>query len=433
MRMVDIIIKKKEGLKLSKEEIEFFVKGVTDGSIPDYQASALLMAICLRGMDKEETLNLTLAMVASGDCIDLSPIPKIKVDKHSTGGVGDKTTMILGPMVAALDIPVAKMSGRGLGHTGGTIDKLESIPGFNTELSQEEFIRIVRDIGLAVAGQTGNLVPADKKLYALRDVTGTVESIPLISASIMSKKLAAGADAIVLDVKVGSGAFMKTVDDAQKLAKAMVEIGTGAKRKTVAIITDMDRPLGKAIGNALEVKEAIEVLSGHGPDDITEVCITLAAKMLELAGVGDFERCAELAKGTIKDGSALDKLRQMIKAQGGNEEVVNDTSLLPTAQYTAEYKANSAGYISAIISDKLGMASMLLGAGRATKESSIDPGAGITLLKKPGDTVNAGEPIVILHANSQALFEASFKELDEAVRISVEKPSETPLIIDIIQ
>jgi pyrimidine-nucleoside phosphorylase len=433
MRMVDIIIKKKEGLKLSKEEIEFFVKGVTDGSIPDYQASALLMAICLRGMDKEETLNLTLAMVASGDCIDLSPIPKIKVDKHSTGGVGDKTTMILGPMVAALDIPVAKMSGRGLGHTGGTIDKLESIPGFNTELSQEEFIRIVRDIGLAVAGQTGNLVPADKKLYALRDVTGTVESIPLISASIMSKKLAAGADAIVLDVKVGSGAFMKTVDDAQKLAKAMVEIGTGAKRKTVAIITDMDRPLGKAIGNALEVKEAIEVLSGHGPDDITEVCITLAAKMLELAGVGDFERCAELAKGTIKDGSALDKLRQMIKAQGGNEEVVNDTSLFPTAQYTAEYKANSAGYISAIISDKLGMASMLLGAGRATKESSIDPGAGITLLKKPGDTVNAGEPIVILHANSQALFEASFKELDEAVRISVEKPSETPLIIDIIQ
>lgn len=433
MRMVDIIIKKKEGLKLSKEEIEFFVKGVTDGSIPDYQASALLMAICLRGMDKEETLNLTLAMVASGDCIDLSPIPKIKVDKHSTGGVGDKTTMILGPMVAALDIPVAKMSGRGLGHTGGTIDKLESIPGFNTELSQEEFIRIVRDIGLAVAGQTGNLVPADKKLYALRDVTGTVESIPLISASIMSKKLAAGADAIVLDVKVGSGAFMKTVDDAQKLAKAMVEIGTGAKRKTVAIITDMDRPLGKAIGNALEVKEAIEVLSGHGPDDITEVCIALAAKMLELAGVGDFERCAELAKGTIKDGSALDKLRQMIKAQGGNEEVVNDTSLLPTAQYTAEYKANSAGYISAIISDKLGMASMLLGAGRATKESSIDPGAGITLLKKPGDTVNAGEPIVILHANSQALFEASFKELDEAVRISVEKPSETPLIIDIIQ
>lgn len=433
MRMVDIIIKKKEGLKLCKEEIEFFINGITDGSIPDYQASALLMAICLKGMDEEETLNLTLAMVASGDCIDLSSITKIKVDKHSTGGVGDKTTMILGPMVAALGIPVAKMSGRGLGHTGGTIDKLESIPGFNTELSQEKFIEIVRDIGLAVAGQTGNLAPADKKLYALRDVTGTVESIPLISASIMSKKLAAGADAIVLDVKVGSGAFMKTVEDARKLAKAMVEIGTGAKRKTVAVITDMDRPLGKAIGNALEVKEAIEVLSEHGPGDITEVCVTLAAKMLELAGMGDFEKCVETARGTINDGSALNKFRQMIKAQNGNEKVISDTSLLPAAKYTNEYRAVSGGYISAIISDKLGMASMLLGAGRATKESSIDPGAGITLLKKPGDMVKEGEPIIILHANDPSLFEASLNELDKAVKISGEKPSETPLIIDIIQ
>ena len=329
MRMVDVIIKKKEGQKLSKEEIEFFIKGITDGSIPEYQASSLLMAICIKGMDEEETLNLTLAMVASGDCIDLSRIPGIKVDKHSTGGVGDKTTMILGPMVAALGIPVAKMSGRGLGHTGGTIDKLESIPGFNTELSQEEFINIVQETDLAVAGQTGNLVPADKKLYALRDVTGTVESIPLISASIMSKKLAAGSDAIVLDVKVGSGAFMKTVEDAQKLAKAMVDIGTGAKRKTVAVITDMDRPLGKAIGNALEVKEAIEVLRGHGPDDITEVCITLAAKMLELAGMSDFKKCAELAEGTIKDGSALNKFKQMIKAQKGIEQVVDNPGLLP--------------------------------------------------------------------------------------------------------
>lgn len=433
MRMVDIIIKKKEGLKLSKEEIEFFIKGITDGSIPDYQASALLMAICIKGMDDEETLNLTLAMVASGDSIDLSQIPKVKVDKHSTGGVGDKTTMILGPMVAALGVPVAKMSGRGLGHTGGTIDKLESIPGFNTELSQEEFIKIVQDIGLAVAGQTGNLVPADKKLYALRDVTGTVESIPLISASIMSKKLAAGSDAIVLDVKVGSGAFMKTTEDARKLAKAMVEIGTGAKRKTVAVITDMDRPLGKTIGNALEVKEAIEVLSGHGPDDITEVCITLAAKMLELAGMGDFKKCAELAEGTIQDSSALNKFKQMIKAQKGNEEIVNNTGLLPLAKYTAEYRAASEGYIFGLISDKLGVASMLLGAGRATKESSIDPGAGITLLKKPGDMVKAGEPIMILHANSQSLFEASLNELDKAVKISGEKPPETPLIIDIIQ
>ena len=433
MRMVDVIIKKKEGQKLSKEEIEFFIKGITDGSIPEYQASSLLMAICIKGMDEEETLNLTLAMVASGDCIDLSRIPGIKVDKHSTGGVGDKTTMILGPMVAALGIPVAKMSGRGLGHTGGTIDKLESIPGFNTELSQEEFINIVQETGLAVAGQTGNLVPADKKLYALRDVTGTVESIPLISASIMSKKLAAGSDAIVLDVKVGSGAFMKTVEDAQKLAKAMVDIGTGAKRKTVAVITDMDRPLGKAIGNALEVKEAIEVLRGHGPDDITEVCITLAAKMLELAGMSDFKKCAELAEGTIKDGSALNKFKQMIKAQKGNEQVVDNPGLLPSAKYTVEYKVASGGYISAILSDKLGLASMLLGAGRATKESLIDPGAGITLLKKPGDMVEAGEPIMILHANSQSLFNESLNELDKAVRISGEKPPETPLIIDIIQ
>ncbi|HHU91446.1 MAG TPA: pyrimidine-nucleoside phosphorylase [Clostridiaceae bacterium] len=433
MRMVDIIIKKKEGLKLSREEIEFFVRGVTDGSIPDYQASSLLMAICLKGMDDEETLNLTLAMVASGDTIDLSEIPKIKVDKHSTGGVGDKTTMILGPMVAALGVPVAKMSGRGLGHTGGTIDKLESIPGVNTQLSQEEFIKIVQDIGLAVAGQTGNLVPADKKLYALRDVTGTVESIPLISASIMSKKLASGSDAIVLDVKVGSGAFMKTTEDAQKLAKAMVEIGSGAKRKTVAVITDMDRPLGKAVGNALEVKEAIEVLSGNGSDDITEVCITLAAKMLELAGMGDFNKCARLAEGTIKDGSALEKFKQMIKAQNGNEEVVDNPELLPSAKYTTEYRAASDGYIFSIISDRLGVASMLLGAGRATKESVIDPGAGITLLKKPGEMVKAGEPIMMLHANSESLFKDSLDELEKAVVISREKPPQTPLIIDIIQ
>jgi len=431
--MVDIIIKKKEGLKLSREEIEFFVRGVTDGSIPDYQASSLLMAICLKGMDDEETLNLTLAMVASGDTIDLSEIPKIKVDKHSTGGVGDKTTMILGPMVAALGVPVAKMSGRGLGHTGGTIDKLESIPGVNTQLSQEEFIKIVQDIGLAVAGQTGNLVPADKKLYALRDVTGTVESIPLISASIMSKKLASGSDAIVLDVKVGSGAFMKTTEDAQKLAKAMVEIGSGAKRKTVAVITDMDRPLGKAVGNALEVKEAIEVLSGNGSDDITEVCITLAAKMLELAGMGDFNKCARLAEGTIKDGSALEKFKQMIKAQNGNEEVVDNPELLPSAKYTTEYRAASDGYIFSIISDRLGVASMLLGAGRATKESVIDPGAGITLLKKPGEMVKAGEPIMMLHANSESLFKDSLDELEKAVVISREKPPQTPLIIDIIQ
>lgn len=433
MRMVDIISKKRYGYKLSKEEIDYFVKGVVDGSVPDYQSSALLMAICIKGMDDEETLNLTLAMANSGDIVDLSGIPSIKVDKHSTGGVGDKTTLILGPIVASLGVPVAKMSGRGLGHTGGTIDKLESIPGFCTELSQDEFINTVKGIGLAVAGQTGNLAPADKKLYALRDVTGTIESVPLISASIMSKKLAAGADAIVLDVKVGSGAFMKTLEDARMLARTMVGIGNGAGKRTVAVITDMDRPLGKAVGNALEVKEAIDVLSGKGPEDITEVCIALAGKMLELSGKGDYNKCVSLAEGAIKDGSALIKLRQMIKAQRGLDRVVEDTELLPQARYTKEYRAASSGYLESVISDKLGMASMLLGAGRATKESLIDPAAGIVLTKKPGDRVEAGEPIMILHADEAELFEDSIKVLDEAVIISSSSPETPPLIIDIIE
>lgn len=433
MRMVDIIAKKRDGGKLSKQEIEFFVKGVVDGSIPDYQASSLLMAICLRDMDEEETLNLTQAMVMSGDRIDLSSIPGVKVDKHSTGGVGDKTTMILGPIVASCGVPVAKMSGRGLGHTGGTIDKLESIPGFNTELTQQEFIRTVQNTGLAVVGQTGNLVPADKKLYALRDVTATIQSIPLISASIMSKKLAAGADAIVLDVKVGSGAFMKTVDEAKKLAQAMVGIGKGAGRKTVAVITDMDRPLGKAVGNALEVKEAIEVLKGKGPEDITEVCITLAGKMLELAGAGDFETCTAKARQKITDGTALEKLRQMIEAQGGNGGVADNVELLPKASHTKEFLASDNGYLEAVISDRLGMASMMLGAGRATKESTIDPAAGIVILKKPGEEVKKGEPLMILHANDTALFEAAMAELERAIVISKSRPEHVPLIIDVVE
>ncbi|HHW22943.1 MAG TPA: pyrimidine-nucleoside phosphorylase [Clostridiaceae bacterium] len=433
MRMVDIILKKRYGGKLTKEEIDFFVKGVVDGSIPDYQISALLMAICLKGMDDEETLNLTLAMADSGDRVDLSGIPSVKVDKHSTGGVGDKTTLILAPIVASMGVPVAKMSGRGLGHTGGTIDKLESIPGFCTELSQNDFINTVKEIGLAVAGQTGNLAPADKKLYALRDVTGTVESIPLISASIMSKKLAAGADAIVLDVKVGSGAFMKTLDEARTLARTMVKIGNGAGRKTVAVITDMDRPLGKAVGNALEVKEAIDVLSGKGPEDITEICITLAGKMLELAGKGDFDKCVSMAREALNDGRALDKLRQMIRAQKGLEKVIDDPELLPQARFVKEYRAASGGYLKSIISDKLGTASMLLGAGRATKESRIDPAAGIVLIKKPGDRVEEGEPIMILHADSEDLFEGSVSVLNEAVVISDAPPEEAPLVIDIIE
>ncbi len=433
MRMVSIIEKKRDGQKLSKAEIEFFVKGVVDGSIPDYQASALLMAICLNGMDDEETLQLTQAMAASGEQIDLSSIPGIKVDKHSTGGVGDKTTMILGPIVAACGAPVAKMSGRGLGHTGGTIDKLESIPGFRTELSTQEFIDVVKETGLAVVGQTGNLVPADKKLYALRDVTATVRSIPLIAASIMSKKLAAGADAIVLDVKVGSGAFMKTVEEAKKLARAMVDIGNGAGRKTVAVITDMDKPLGRAVGNALEVKEAIDVLNGKGPEDITEVCLTLAGKMLELAGKGDFETCKTLAREAIDSKKALEKLKEMIEKQHGLTDVVRDTTLLPGAVHTKEYLARDNGYIKSITSDTLGVASMLLGAGRATKESSIDPAAGIVLLKKPGDKVARDEPLMVLHANDSSLFEAAIREIDKAVEIDEDKPEMPPLILDMVE
>ncbi|MCX7772479.1 MAG: thymidine phosphorylase, partial [Clostridia bacterium] len=311
-------------------------------------------------------------------------------------------------------------------------DKLESIPGFNTQLERQTFLNTVKEVGIAVAGQTGNLVPADKKLYALRDVTATIQSVALISASIMSKKLAAGADAIVLDVKVGSGAFMKTVAEAKQLAEAMVRIGKGANRKTVAVLTDMDRPLGKAVGNALEVKEAIEVLKGAGPDDITEVCVALAAKMLELAGKGDYVTCLSMAREAIKNRSALEKLRLMIKAQGGDDAVVQNTALLPKAAYSRQYLATSAGYIKAVISDRLGTASMLLGAGRATKESTIDPSAGIILLKKPGDEVVAGEPILVMHANNEALFDLAASEINHAVVISSEKPADTPLIIDIV-
>ena len=433
MRMVDIIEKKRDGKKLSGNEIEFFVKGVVDGSIPDYQTSALLMAICLNGMDDEETLHLTQAMAASGDQMDLSPIPGIKVDKHSTGGVGDKTTLILCPIVAACGVPVAKMSGRGLGHTGGTIDKLESIPGFRTALTRDEFIDSVKKIGIAVAGQTKNLVPADKKLYALRDVTGTVRSIPLIAASIMSKKLASGADAIVLDVKAGSGAFMKTIDEARKLARAMVDIGKGAGRRTVAIITDMDKPLGKAIGNALEVREAIEVLNGKGPVDITEVCISLAGKMLELAGKGSFEACKSLALKAIENKSALAKFKEMIENQNGVPDVVHDVSLLPRAVHTREYPSPDTGYLASLTSDSLGTASMLLGAGRASKESMIDHAAGIVLLKKPGDKVQKNEPLMVLHANDASLFDAAVQQIDRAIAISRDKPKVSPLILDIIE
>ena len=382
LRMVDIIAKKRDGGKLSREEIEFFVKGYTEGSIPDYQASALLMAICLKGMDMEEATCLTMAMVASGEQIDLSAIEGIKVDKHSTGGVGDKTTLVLGPIVASCGVKVAKMSGRGLGHTGGTIDKLESIPGFNTQLTRDEFIRAVKETGIAVAGQTGNLVPAD--------------------------------------------------EEARELAEAMVSIGTRAGKKVAAVITDMDRPLGYAVGNALEVREAIDVLKGKGPADVREVCLTLAAKMLELAGKGSFEQCREMAAEAIESGAALRKLEQMIRTQGGLAEVVRDPTLLPQATHVKAYRAGRGGYITAIQSERLGIAAMMLGAGRATKESAIDPAAGIVLLKKPGDSVKEGDVIMELHANDEALFESAIAELDSAVAISDKVPEPTPLIIDFV-
>lgn len=367
MRMYDIIKNKRDGGKLSKEEIDFFVKGYTAGEIPDYQASALCMAIYFRGMDDEETTNLTLAIAASGDKVDLSGINGVKVDKHSTGGVGDKTSLIIAPIVASYGVKVAKMSGRGLGHTGGTIDKLEAIDGYQTSIDKKEFFRIVNEVGVSIIGQSGNLAPADKKLYALRDVTATVDSLPLIVSSIMGKKLAAGADCILLDVKTGSGGFMKTLEDSTKLAKSMVEIGHLAGKKVIALITDMDVPLGKAIGNSLEVIEAVETLKGEGPEDLTEICIDIAANMLYMAGKGTVKECEALAKKAIADGSALQTLVKMVHAQGGNEKLLLDTSLFKKAAYDYEVKAPKTGYIEHVDTESYGMASLALGAGRAKK------------------------------------------------------------------
>lgn len=433
MRMVDIIQAKKSGQALTPLQIRHFTEGVVSGEVPDYQASALLMAICLQGMNPEETLALTMAMVDSGDRTDLSSIPGVKVDKHSTGGVGDKTTLILAPLVAACGVPVAKMSGRGLGHTGGTIDKLESIPGFSTDLSMDVFLQCVREHGLAVAGQTGRLVPADKKLYALRDVTATIDNISLIAASIMSKKLAAGADAIVLDVKTGSGAFMQTLDEARALARAMVEIGNGAGRRTVAVLTDMDQPLGLAIGNALEVREALEVLGGEGPADVREICLVLAAEMLSLAGLGHPETCRLLAVEALDSGRALDKFREMVAAQGGDAGVVDDPSRLPVSPVVKPCLAKKSGVLHRIVSDQLGMASMVLGAGRRTKEESIDPASGIVLVKKPGDSIRKGEPLALLHGGTQADFGLAERMLDEAVSIGSAEWTAVPLVLDTVR
>jgi len=429
MFALDIILKKRNGHKLSKEEIEYMVKGYTAGEIPDYQASAFLMAVYFQKMDEDETLWLTEAMLYSGDVIDLSEIPGIKVDKHSTGGVGDKTTMIVAPVVASFGIPVAKMSGRGLGHTGGTIDKLESIPGFRTDLSKEEFFRNVREIHLAVAGQTGNLAPADKKLYALRDVTGTIDNISLIASSIMSKKLASGADAIVLDVKIGSGAFMKTQEDAKMLAKAMVDIGKGAGRKIAALLTDMDRPLGQNIGNALEVIEAVDVLKGGGPSDLKEVCIELASNMLMLAGMGDLDKCRELSNNAITSRAAYKKFLEMVEKQEGDPGAIEDISKLPSAPVKAQWKAEQSGYITKMQAENLGIASLLLGAGRKTKADLIDPSAGIVLNKKTGEWVNKGETIAILHTSRENCVPDAVRVLSESICIGENAPEARAVII----
>ena len=413
MRMVDIIEKKRDGQELTTAEINFFIEGYTKGEIPDYQASALAMAIYFQDMNDRERADLTRAMVESGDTIDLSAIDGVKVDKHSTGGVGDTTTLVLAPLVASLGVPVAKMSGRGLGHTGGTIDKLESIAGFHVELTREQFIDLVNRDKVAVIGQSGNLTPADKKLYALRDVTGTVNSIPLITSSIMSKKIAAGADAIVLDVKTGDGAFMKTQEDAEELAHAMVRIGNHVGRKTIAIISDMSQPLGFAIGNALEVKEAIETLQGKGPKDLTELVLTLGSQMVLLAGKAKTsEEAKEMLLDAIHSGKALAKFKEFLANQGGDASIVDDLTKLPQAKYKIELPAKQSGYISRMVADEIGVASMILGAGRATKEDVIDLAVGLVLHKKVGDKVEEGESILTIYSNRENVEDVKQKLYD---------------------
>ncbi|MCD8834611.1 pyrimidine-nucleoside phosphorylase [Staphylococcus arlettae] len=402
MRMVDVIEKKRDGKVLTTKEIQFFIDGYTKGDIPDYQASSLAMAVYFQDMNDDERAALTMAMVNSGDVIDLSNIEGIKVDKHSTGGVGDTTTLVLAPLVASVGVPVAKMSGRGLGHTGGTIDKLESVEGFHVEITEDKFTKLVNESKVAVIGQSGNLTPADKKLYGLRDVTGTVNSIPLIASSIMSKKIAAGADAIVLDVKTGNGAFMKTIEEAEALAHAMVRIGNNVGRKTMAIISDMGQPLGNAIGNALEVKEAIETLQGKGPKDLTELVLTLGSQMVVLGGKAkDLEEARALLKEAINNGSALERFKQFLENQDGDSSVVDDVNRLPQATYQIELPAETDGVVTEIIANEIGVASMLLGAGRQTKEDSIDLSVGIVLNKKVGDRVAQGESLLTIHANRE--------------------------------
>lgn len=428
MRMYDVIMKKRNGEVLTDEEIKFFVDGYTKGEIPDYQAAAFMMTVYFQGMNSYETSVLTKYMAQSGDMVDLSSIPGIKVDKHSTGGVGDKTTMVIGPIVASCGAPVAKMSGRGLGHTGGTLDKLESIPNFTTSIGTEDFFDIVKNVGVSVIGQTGNLAPADKKLYALRDVTATVDNISLIAASIMSKKIAAGSDAILLDVKTGSGAFMKTIDASIELAQAMVSIGEHVGRKTVALITDMDRPLGNAIGNSLEVIEAVNTLKGNGPDDFTDICLNLSADMLYLAGKGDLQECMSLAKDALESGRAFTKFKEMVAAQGGDIAVIDNTELFDKAPIIHEVLADKDGWITAMDTERCGIASVVLGAGRESKEDNIDYSAGIILKAKLGDRVVKGQPIAELYTSRENTSKAAEDMLRQAITIGEEEPQVAPLV-----
>jgi pyrimidine-nucleoside phosphorylase len=434
MRAVDLIHKKRDGGELSAAEITFLIEGYNKGEVADYQMSAWAMAVFYQGMNARETAALTLAIAESGDQVDLSGIRGVKVDKHSTGGVGDKTTLILGPLVASLGVPVAKMSGRGLGHTGGTVDKLESIAGFRTELSRDQFISQVNEIGLSVIGQSGDLAPADKKLYALRDVTATVESIPLIASSVMSKKIAAGADAIVLDVKTGSGAFMKTQEDSERLASAMVAIGTQVGRRTAAVISDMDQPLGFAIGNALEVAEAIATLKGEGPEDLTELCLALSAHMVFLGGeAASIEEAKEKLRAQLHNGEALAKFKSFIEAQGGDGGMILDPGKLPAAPMLIEVAAGASGYVAAIEAEQLGLAAMVLGAGRATKEADIDYAVGLVLRKKVGDPVSERESIATIHARAgNDVTDRVAERIRGAYRIERDKPAMKPLLLAVV-
>lgn len=434
MRMFDVIMKKRDGYELTDDEIREVIHGFVEGSVPDYQMSALLMAIYYQGMSNRETVTLTMEMAKSGDMLDLSGIEGVKVDKHSTGGIGDKTTLIVGPMVASLGIPVAKMSGRGLGYTGGTIDKLESFDGFCTAMTLDEFTRHVNANKFALTGQTGNLTPADKKIYALRDVTATVDSIPLIASSIMSKKIASGADVIVLDVKMGSGAFMKDIDSARKLARTMVDIGKGVGRKVVGIITDMDQPLGLAVGNALEVMEAIDVLKGQGPKEVREICIVLGMYMVHLANPDiSLDEARRLLIKSLDDGSALLKFKEFVKAQNGNPDTVEDYSLLPQAKFVHKVLAEQSGYITHIQADEVGASSIILGAGRERKEDIINKAVGIVLNKKVNDYVEKGDVLAYLHGDDEEKMQIAARRLTAAYAYSKQPRTDYKLVYEIIE